>query len=117
MSKSKPKNSIPKKVRQLMKRKSKLSKKIISSTKWWKNLEMEEELETIESELDNEYSKKKLKKETIAVEKLKKDPKYFYNYAKKASKSPNQIGSIIADPFEKAEKLRKQYKSVYSQLA
>ena len=44
-----------------MKRKTKLSKKIVSSTKWWKNLQMEEELEAIEDELDHEYSKKKLK--------------------------------------------------------
>ena len=91
-----------------------MSKKILSSTKWWKNLEMEEELETIESELDNEYNKKKMKEETIAIQKLRKYPKYFYNYAKKASKSPNQIGpflekdgSIVADPFEKAEKTQK----------
>ena len=48
----KPKNFIPKKVRQLMKRKSKLSKRILSSTKWWRNLEMEEELEANEYELD-----------------------------------------------------------------
>ena len=51
----KPKNIIPKMVRQLMKRKSKLSKRILSSTKWCKNLEMEDELQAIESELDAEY--------------------------------------------------------------
>ena len=119
--KNKPNNFIPKKVRQLMKRKSKLSSKILSSNKWWKVLEMEEELETIESELDEEYRTKKTKDESIAIKKIKKDPKYFYNYAKKSSKSPNQIGpflekdgTIVADSFEKAEKLRKQYKSVYS---
>ena len=40
-----PKIFMPKKVRQLMISKSKLSKRILSSTKWWKNLEMEDELE------------------------------------------------------------------------
>ena len=56
---------------------------------------MKEELEDIESELDQEYSKKKKKEENLAIAKLKKDPKYFYNYAKKASKSPNQIGPFL----------------------
>ena len=75
--KDKPKNFIPKKVRQLMKRKSKISKRILSSTKWWKNLEMEEELDAIESELDKEYSKKKVKEENIAIQKLKKKKNIF----------------------------------------
>ena len=36
---------------------------------------MEEELEDIESELDQEYSKKKKKEENLAIAKLKKEPK------------------------------------------
>ena len=83
---------------------------------------MEEELEAIEDELDHEYSKKKLKEETLAIAKLKKDPKYFNNYAKKSSKSPYQIGpflekngNIVTESFEKAEKLREQYENVYSE--
>ena len=117
---NKPKNFIPKRIRSLMKRKSKLEKQILASTKWWKSL-MEEKLEDIESELDEEYKKKKVKGEDEAIKKIKKDPKYFYNFAKKSSKSPNTIGpflekdgSIVKDPFEKAEKLRMQYESVYS---
>ena len=118
---NKPKNFIPKRIRSLMKRKSKLSQKILASIKWWKTVEMEEELENIEMELDEEYKKKKMKAENDAIKKIKKDPTYFYNYAKKSSKSPNQIGpfiekdgTIVTDPFEKAEKLRKQYESAYS---
>ena len=104
-----------------MTRKSKLSQKILASKKWWKTVEMEDELENIETELDEEYKKKKMKAENDAIKKIKKYPKYFFNYAKKSSKSPNQIGpfiekdgTIVSDPFEKAEKLRKQYESVYS---
>ena len=59
--------------------------------------------------------------ENAAIKKMKKDPKYFYNYAKKASKSPNQVGpfinedgTIIKESVEKAEMLRAQYESVYS---
>ena len=73
----KPKNFIPKRVRQLMKRKSKLSDKIVSSTKWWKSSEMEDELEEIENLLDEEYKKKKIKDENYAIKKISKDPKFF----------------------------------------
>ena len=53
----KPKNFIHKKIRQLMKRKSKLSGKIKASRKWWKTHEMMEEIEAIEAELTDEYKK------------------------------------------------------------
>ena len=62
-----------------------------------------------------------MKDEDDAIKKISKDPKLFYNYAKKSSKSPNQIGpfmeedgTIVSEPYEKAEKLRIQYESVFS---
>ena len=118
---NKPKNFIPKRIRKLMKRKSKLGNQILASSKWWKTVKMEEELEQIEMELDEEYTKQKIKNENEAIKRISKDPTYFYNYAKKSSKSPNLIGpfleedgTIVTDPFKKAEKLRAQYESVYS---
>ena len=118
---TKPKNKIPKRVRQLMKRKSKLSKLILASKQWWKTYEIVEEIEEIEKELDDEYTKNNVKVENEAIKRLKKDPKYFYSYAKKKSKSPNLIGpflekdgKVVQDSFEKAEKLRQQYESVFS---
>ena len=119
---NKPRNKIPKRVRQLMKKKAKLSKKILASKQWWKTYEIVEKIEMIEKELDEEYTKMNTEAEYKAIQKLKKDPKYFYNYAKKKSKSPNLIGpflekngAIVQDSFEKAEKLRQQYESVFSQ--
>ena len=118
---NKPKNFIPKRIRKLMKRKSKLGNQILASSKWWKTVKMEEELEEIEVELDEEYTKQKIKNENEAIKRISKDPTYFYNYAKNSSKSPNLIGpfleedgTIVTDPFKKAEKLRAQYESVYS---
>ena len=87
---NKPKNFIPKKIRQLMKKRSKLSGKIQASRKWWKTYEMMDELETIESAIDVEYKKRSSKEEEKAVEKIKKDQHFFYNYAKKKSKIPNK---------------------------
>ena len=80
-----------------------------------------EEIEAIESELEEEYTKMNIKAENKAIERLKKNPKYFYNYAMKKLKSSNLIGpflekdgNIVQDSFEKAEKLRNQYESVFS---
>ena len=118
---NKPRNKIPKRVRQLMKRKSKLSKRILASKLWWKTHEIVNEIEAIEHELDERYTEMNIAAEKKAIEKLKKDPKYFYSYAKKKSKSSNLIGpflekdgTIVQDSFAKAEKLREQYESVFS---
>ena len=55
LGEKKPKNFIPKKIRQLMKKKSKLSGKIQASRMWWKTHEMHEEVESTEVELTEEY--------------------------------------------------------------
>ena len=120
-SEKKPRNYIPKKIRQLMRKKKKLSGKIEASRKWWKTFEMMEEMEIIETELDDEYKKRAMKEENGAIEKIKKNPKFFYSYAKKKSKSPNQVGpslkpdgSTTKDAKEKAETLRIQYETMFS---
>ena len=92
---NKPKNKIPKRVRQLMKRKTKLSKRILSSKQWWKTYVVVEEIELIEKELEKEYTKMNIKAENIAIQKLKKDPKYFYNYAKKKL---DGVAPLMTDP-------------------
>ena len=62
-----------------------------------------------------------MKEESDAISKIKNDPKYFYSFAKKASKGRSQIGTLIAQngelcntTQEKAECLKEQYKSVFS---
>ena len=79
---NKPSNFIPKRIWQLMKIKSKLSKNILSSSKWWTNLEMEEEIEKIEDRLYEENRQKKIKYQKIAIKKIKKDPVFclFFKY-------------------------------------
>ena len=115
-------NYIPKKVRSLMKRKSKLSKKILSSKNWYKNYQVHLELEEVEVELDNHYKERRKAEESKAIGKLFKDSKYFYKYAKKFSKTNSNLngffdenGEIESDPKEMAEMLKKQYQSVASE--
>ena len=117
----KPQNKIPLKIRKLMRKKSKLSSKILSSTSWQKNYATMVELRKIEVELDESYKAQRLKQEREAIKTIKHNPRYFYKYAKKFSKNNGEIatfvkenGDLTDDPFEKSEILRKQYESVAS---
>ena len=115
-------NKIPKKIRQLMKRKKKVSGQVLSSKSWQKNFEKMEELKAIEEELDKSYKANRKKKEKEAIKTLLKNPKFFYSYQRKFSKTSDKItgfidenGEIVTDAFKQSEMLRKQYQSVYSQ--
>ena len=114
-------NFIPKIVRALMKRKAKLSQKILSSKNWHKNYQVYLELEKVEEELDMHYKERRKSEEKEAVGKLFKDPRYFYKYAKKFSKTNGQLNGFLdenstiqTDPNKMAEMLKKQYESVAS---
>ena len=117
----KPTNFIPKKVRQLMKRKKVLSERILKSKDWYKNYKVQLELEEVETELDEHYKSRRQTEEKDAISKLFKDSKYFYKYSNKFSKSKGQLngfldkdGKFINEPNEMSEILRKQYQSVAS---
>ena len=115
------KNKIPKRIRALMKKKKKLSSQIFSSSSWRKNYKTMVELEEVEKEIDEEYKARRMKEEKKAIGAIKRNPKYFYTYAKTFSKSKGEMaafekenGELTDDPFEKSEILRKQYESVAS---
>ena len=115
------KNKIPKRIRALMRRKKKLSSKILASSCWQRNYKTMVELEKVEEEIDKEYKARRLKEEKRAIGVIKRNPKYFYTYAKKFSKSrgemaafENEKGELTDDAFEKSEILRRQYESVAS---
>ena len=116
-----PRNKIPKKMRNLMKKKTNISNKIMLSNSGLKTLKLMKHLYKIESELNNSYKQSRIKKETEAIDKMKSNPKFFFSYASKFSKSKNKIGPLIdaegetiKDPHEMAEILRKQYESTFS---
>ena len=61
------------------------------------------------------------KKERSAVEAIKKNPKFFFSYAKQKQKTKSTIpvlrdemGRLSSDPLTKAELLQRQYKKVFS---
>ena len=117
----KPQNKIPKRIRELMRSKKNLSSKILPSTSWQKNYVTMTKLRKIEEELDESYKAQRLKQEKEAIRCIKRNPRYFYKYAKKFSKNNGDIaafvtkdGELTDDAFEKSEILRKQYESVAS---
>ena len=52
-------------------------------------------LEGIESELKHSYEKRRSGQESVAISKIKKDPKVFFTYAKRFSKTNSDIGPFF----------------------
>ena len=118
----KPKNFIPRAVRNLMRKKVKLSNKVLKSKNWDKNYKVMLEIEVVEEELKTHYLERRKNEEKKAVNALFSDPKYFYSYEKKFSKTLDTIaclegegGSMVTDSKEQADLLLIQYESVASQ--
>ena len=104
-----------------MKRKTKLSQKILSPKNWHKNYHINLELEKVEEQLDMQYKERRKSEENKAVGKLFKDPRYFYKYAKKFSKTNGHLNGFLdenitiqTDPNKMAEMQKKKYESVAS---
>ena len=107
--------------RETERQKTKLSKKILSSNSGNKTVQMMKTLETVEKELELSYKNMRMKREKEALNKIKRNPRYFYSYAKRFSKIREKVGPLlneegetVSDPFLMAEVLRKQYESAFS---
>ena len=112
-------NKIPKNMRLLSRKKTMISKKILKSSSGVKTLKLMLNLENIEKELEISYKSMKIKKEKEALHKIKRNPKYFYKYAKQFSKTRSRVGPLLNKngetvPFHMGEILRKQYESTFS---
>ena len=108
-------------MRLLLRKKSMMSKKILQSRSGMKTLKLMKNLENIEKELEISYKTMRIKKEKEALHKIKRNPKFFYKYASKFSKTRNRVGPLInkegetvKDPYYMGELLRKQYESTFS---
>ena len=80
------------------------------------------QLEEIELKIKKSHQAEHSHNETIAVDKISSNIKYFYSYANKSKKSRDKVGPFInketeetiTDPAEIAETLQTQYCSVFS---
>ena len=119
--KDKKRNKIPNNIRIMLRKKTSLSKKILTSNSGKRTLKLMNSLKIVEEELESSYKTTRLKKEKEALGKMKKDPNFFYTYANKYSKTKTKVGPLlnengetIKDPYEMAEILRKQYESTFT---
>ena len=114
-------NKIPREIRNLMRKKRNLSKVMVRSKSWTRLLKLRETLESIENKLQYSYEARRNDQEKKAINKIKKDPKAFYGYAKRFCKTNSDIGPFFSqdgNPIYEAEEivemLRLQYESVFS---
>ena len=96
-----------------------------SSSKRWPFVELGgfdfDDLEDIETKLKKSHTERRKSQEQTAIVKMKKNPKAFFGYAKRFSKTKSEVGPFldnrgdtITSPEAIAEKLREQYDSVFS---
>ena len=113
------KSSIPRDRKILMRKRSKLQKKLHSESDP-NSLRIVQEILNVEQKLKESHITESNNKEKKAVANIKENPKYFYQYARSKSKLQTSIGPliengiIIYDAKEKANVLLEQYCSVYS---
>ena len=78
-------NFIPKRVRQLVKRKQNLTEQILKNKNWHKNYKIQLELEHVEEELVGLYKERKQSEEREAIKKLYSDSTFFFTSIRKSS--------------------------------
>ena len=81
--------------------------------------ELKRKIEEAEKELSKSLFKRKIEEENLAIEKMKSNPKYFYSYIKRKTKTKNKIGPFTNDKGvilneHPSESLQKQYESAWS---
>lgn len=111
---------IPKDRKILMRKRSKLRKKLNNTTRKDRISQLTQQISGIDAALVDSTSRELAHNEEIAVKSIKENPKYFYTYASKKSKIKTPIGPLqdkgktITDPHEICQSLLHQYESVFS---
>ena len=116
---SRPK--IPRDRRILMRKRIRLRKQYNNTINVSRKASIRMRLAEIERKLQDSYKSQEMFTEAKAVEAIKANPKYFYKYAKKKSKTVSPVGPlkdhngcIKSNPLEMANILSDQFKSAFS---
>ena len=104
-----------------MRKRSKLTKKLMKATSQHEAQKLLKYIHGIETKLNVSYTTIREQEEAKAIKFIKTNPKYFYSYANRYSKTSNRIGPLMNENGENvysnkeiSELLRKQYDSVFS---
>ena len=114
------KNIIPRDRRILMRKRSKIKKRLRTLFHLETREKLKRKLIEVEEDLDISHTNEAQAEETRVIQAVKKNPKYFYSYAKKKSVTKYAIGPLqaegrlVTDTKVMSELLREQYESVFS---
>ena len=115
------KSSIPRDRKILMRKRSKLQKRLRNRTHDAPTHVLEHKIAQIEEKLKMSVETELERSETLAVSRIKSNSKYFYKYARTKSKVKTGVGPlkdaqghIKNEPREIAEVLKMQYEQVFS---
>ena len=116
------KPKIPRDRRILMRKRKKIFDQLKLQLCDARRKKLNRKLVDIEVSLQKSHHVSKMAGETKAIEAIKKNPKYFYSYAKKFSSLTNKVGPLLDEnnfytgsSKKMSEILSKQYESVFSE--
>ena len=115
---SKSKSQIPRQRKNLMRKRRRINLQLRKTASEARRKKLNMDAAEVERQLLKSYQKSRMDYETKAI---KKNPKYFFSYARKFSSVKISIGpfvdaanKLVTDSLRMAEMLSEQYKSVYS---
>ena len=104
-----------------MRRRTKINKQLNKAQPPSKRQQLISELVDIELKFQESYTRSYTAQEQKPIESIKKNPKYFFTYVKKFTKTKPSIGPLLnhvnqyaVENTEMADILSKQYSSVFS---
>ena len=113
--------TIPKDRKILMRKRTTLNKQLTSTYNENRKCTIRAKIAQIEQRIMESHLKQKSTEESRAIDNIKQNPKYFFSYCKRYSKTKTQIGplktdmgSLTKDPKETSQLLLHQYNSVFS---
>ena len=121
LSKRGKRRRLPRERRILIRRRSKIHKRLQRTTNKVKQIKLRDELVSIERKLQDSYKDTSSEEEEKAVKAIKRNRKYFFTYARKFNKVRAKVGPLlginkeyVAGSKEMADLLQDQYQSVFS---
>ena len=111
---------VPRDRRILMQKRKRLFKRSPGAESIASREQIARKLAELERQLIESRQTEAMAEETKAVEAIRRNPKYFYAFARRKTMTKSSIGpfrhdgNIISDPYEKSEMLRRQYESAFS---
>ena len=118
---SKTKSQIPRERKNLMRKRRRIKIQLQKITSEARRRKLKMDAKEVEIQLLKSYQKSQMDCETKAVNSIKKNPKYFFSYAKKFSSVKVGIGpfvdaanELVIGSLRMAEMLAEQYQSVFS---